>query len=271
MSVKPVKKKKVDKTTPSTICRVNKKNNFTVLSNQLLRSPNLSLKAIGLMSKVLSLPKEWDYSIAGLTAICIEKESAIKSALAELRKWGYLKVTKLMPNQTNSGRIEYVYDFYEYSEIDVPQEYGAENQIVNDSNVVTSSEVKAFQADKKQDITILPLKKQAVEFQSTEKHGQLNTKNKTKKNQILSNQVSINQSASDSESAVENQTDILIDGYISENEVYADVVRTNIDFLFFAEWLGDKEEAEEIVQMIVRQICSRKKTERMSFSPRRRA
>ena len=168
------------------ICRVNKKNNFTVLSNQLLRSPNLSMKTIRLMSKVLSLPKEWDYSIAGLTAICIEKESAIKSILAELRKWSYLKVTKLMPNQTNSGRIEYVYDFYEYSEIDVPQEDCAENQNEDVSNGVTSSEIKALQDDEKQDIEILPLEKQAVEFQSTEKHGQLNTNNKSKKNQILS-------------------------------------------------------------------------------------
>ena len=122
MVVKPIKKKKADRTTPSTVCRVNKNANYTVMSNYHLRSPNLSLKAVGLMSKVLSLPEEWDYSIAGLTAICKEKESAIKSALNELKRWGYLVVSKLMPNQTKSGRIEYVYDFYEYSEIDVPQE-----------------------------------------------------------------------------------------------------------------------------------------------------
>ena len=58
--------------------------------------------------------------IAGLTSICKEKETAIKAALDELKEWGYLTVTKLMPNQTESGRIEYVYDFYEYSEKDKP-------------------------------------------------------------------------------------------------------------------------------------------------------
>ena len=110
------KKSKKNKTTASSVCRVNKNANYTVMSNYHLRSTNLSLKAIGLLSKVLSLPKNWDYSISGLTAICKEKETAIKAALDELKHWGYLVVTKLMPNETNSGRIEYVYDFYEYSE-----------------------------------------------------------------------------------------------------------------------------------------------------------
>ena len=67
------------------------------MSNYHLRSTNLSLKAIGLLSKVLSLPENWDYSISGLTAICKEKETAIKAALDELKHWGYLVVTKLMP------------------------------------------------------------------------------------------------------------------------------------------------------------------------------
>ena len=103
MSAKKIKKVK---TTPSSVCRVNKNANYTVMSNYHLRSTNLSLKAIGLLSKVLSLPENWDYSISGLTAICKEKETAIKAALDELKHWGYLTVTKLMPNETKSGRIE---------------------------------------------------------------------------------------------------------------------------------------------------------------------
>lgn len=46
-------------------------------------------------------------------------------------------------------------------------------------------------------------------------------------------------------------------------KIYTEVVKENIDFDYFVEWLGDEEEAEEIVQMMVRQICSRKKTERI--------
>ena len=261
------KKSKKNKTTASSVCRVNKNANYTVMSNYHLRSTNLSLKAIGLLSKVLSLPENWDYSISGLTAICKEKETAIKAALDELKYWGYLVVTKLMPNETESGRIEYVYDFYEYSEKDKP---GADEEdddtYDEDGDVSTVSVKKSPQGAEKQGIENLPLEILPIEIQAVENQGQINTKKIIKKNQILSDQVSINQSPSDSEKAVENvesQTDGLIDGYISEKEVYTDVVKTNIEFPYFAEWLGDEEEAEEIAQMIVRRICSRKKTERI--------
>ena len=259
------KKTKKNKTTASSVCRVNKNANYTVMSNYHLRSTNLSLKAIGLLSKVLSLPENWDYSISGLTAICKEKETAIKAALDELKYWGYLVVTKLMPNETNSGRIEYVYDFYEYSEKDTPDaDQNDDDTYDEDGDVSTVSVKKAPQGAEKQGIENLPLEILPIEIQAVENQGQINTKKKIKINQILSDQVSINQSPSDSEKAVENvesQTDGLIDGYISEKEVYTDVVKTNIEFPYFAEWLGDEEEAEEIVQMIVRRICSRKKTE----------
>ena len=261
------KKSKKNKTTASSVCRVNKNANYTVMSNYHLRSTNVSLKAIGLLSKVLSLPENWDYSISGLTAICKEKETAIKAALDELKHWGYLVVTKLMPNETNSGRIEYVYDFYEYSEKDTPDaDQNDDDTYDEDGDVSTVSVKKAPQGAEKQGIENLPLEILPIEIQAVENQVQINTKKKIKKNQILSDQVSINQSPSDSEKAVENvesQTDGLIDGYISEKEVYTDVVKTNIEFPYFAEWLGDEEEAEEIVQMIVRRICSRKKTERI--------
>ena len=249
------------------MCRVNKNANYTVMSNYHLRSTNLSLKAIGLLSKVLSLPENWDYSISGLTAICKEKETAIKAALDELKHWGYLVVTKLMPNETNSGRIEYVYDFYEYSEKDTPDaDQNDDDTYDEDGDVSTVSVKKSPQGAEKQGIENLPLEILPIEIQAVENQGQINTKKKIKKNQILSDQVSINQSPSGSEKTVENvesQTDGLIDGYISEKEVYTEVVKSNIEFPYFAEWLGDEEEAEEIVQMIVRRICSRKKTERI--------
>ena len=256
------KKTKKVKTTPSSVCRINKNANYTVMSNYHLRSTNLSLKAIGLLSKVLSLPENWDYSISGLTAICKEKETAIKAALDELKHWGYLTVTKLMPNETNSGRIEYVYDFYEYSEKDTPDA----DRDDDDTYAKVSSVRKAPQGAEKQGIENLPLEILPIEKQAVENQGQINTKKIINNNQIRSDQVSINQSHSVSGKAVENdekQTDGRIDGYICEKEIYTEVVKTNIDFPYFAEWLGDEEEAEEIIQMIVRRICSRKKTERI--------
>ena len=82
------------------------------MSNIHLRDKNLSLKATGLLSVILSLPEDWNYSLAGLVAICAESESAVKTALNELKKNGYLKIVKKMPNETPSGRIEYEYNIY---------------------------------------------------------------------------------------------------------------------------------------------------------------
>lgn len=95
------------------IFKVNKTSNYTVMSNYHLRDKSLSLKGKGLLSVMLSLPSEWDYSIAGLASILKENITAVKSALEELKATGYLKVTKLYANQTSSGHIEYVYDVYE--------------------------------------------------------------------------------------------------------------------------------------------------------------
>ena len=105
------------------VFRVNKNSNYTVMSNHHFKDKNLSLKAKGLLSQMLSLPPDWDYTIAGLCAINKENETAIKSALEELKENGYLKVSKLLPNQTESGRIEYVYDIFEQ-----PQNLGIEKQ-----------------------------------------------------------------------------------------------------------------------------------------------
>lgn len=95
------------------VIRINKTKDYTVMSNYHFRDRRLSLKAKGLLSQMLSLPANWDYTITGLVAINKENESAVKTALAELKVCGYLKVTKLMPDKTESGRIEYIYDIYE--------------------------------------------------------------------------------------------------------------------------------------------------------------
>ena len=96
------------------VIRVNKTADYTIMGNSHLRETEMSLKAKGLMSLMLSLPNDWDYSVAGLVSICKESDSSIKSALDELKKFGYLVITKKMPNETDSGKIEYEYNIYEY-------------------------------------------------------------------------------------------------------------------------------------------------------------
>lgn len=95
------------------VIRDRKAKNFTVMSNRPLRETAMSLKAKGLLALLLSLPEDWDFSIKGICAICKENESAVRAALGELKRFGYLKIRMKKPNETQSGRIEYEYDIFE--------------------------------------------------------------------------------------------------------------------------------------------------------------
>lgn len=95
------------------VIRIEKTKDYTVMSNYHFKEKEMSLKAKGLLSLMLSLPEKWDYSIAGLVSICKENETSIKTALEELKQFGYLEIIKKMPNETKSGRIEYEYVVYE--------------------------------------------------------------------------------------------------------------------------------------------------------------
>ena len=90
------------------IFRVAKTRDYTVMSNYHLRDRNLTLKAKGLLSLILSLPEDWNYTTRGLAAICKEGVDSIGAALRELESAGYLTRHRL---RDRSGRIsdtEYV-------------------------------------------------------------------------------------------------------------------------------------------------------------------
>ena len=94
----------------TTIFRVEKNANYVVMSNHHLRNKDMSLKAKGLLSLILSLPPEWNYSLSGLCAICKESQTAMRSALKELETHKYL-IRKRQKN--NLGQFEYEYIVYE--------------------------------------------------------------------------------------------------------------------------------------------------------------
>ena len=99
------------------VIRVQKTKDYTVMSNAHFREKNMSLKAKGLLSLMLSLPDDWNYSIEGLIAICKENGTAIKSTLKELKEFGYLKVEKI---QNEKGVFEYIYNIYENPQTENP-------------------------------------------------------------------------------------------------------------------------------------------------------
>lgn len=89
------------------VVRVHKNANFTVMSNYHFKEKKMSLKAKGLLSLMLSLPDDWDYSIAGLATLSKDGKDSIMSALGELEKFGYLARTRLTNERGQFAGVEY--------------------------------------------------------------------------------------------------------------------------------------------------------------------
>jgi hypothetical protein len=89
------------------IFRINKTTNFTVMSNYHFKEKKMSLKAKGLLSLMLSLPDDWDYSISGLATLSKDGKDSIMSALSELEKFGYLTRTRLTDEKGRFAGVEY--------------------------------------------------------------------------------------------------------------------------------------------------------------------
>lgn len=99
------------------------------MSNTHLKDKRLSLKAIGLLSVVLSLPDDWHYTVNGLVGIVKDGERAVNGALSELKENGYLRIEKLYPNKDGRNQIEYQYIFSETPQ--EPQNVHLEQDIQN--------------------------------------------------------------------------------------------------------------------------------------------
>ena len=93
------------------IFRTNKITNYTKIDNRYLEDKNISLKAKGLLTLMLSLPDNWKFNVNGLCLLCKESKNAVNSAIKELKDNKYLEVEK---TYDESGRFIYVYIIYEY-------------------------------------------------------------------------------------------------------------------------------------------------------------
>jgi hypothetical protein len=135
--------------------RIEKTSNYTVMSNYHFKEKNMTLKSKGLLSLMLSLPDNWDYSVGGLCSLCKENLSAIKSALKELREFGYLTMTK----HHCDGRYEWEYVIHEYP-------------VTNKNDEEIEFNENEIQEDKLQQIENQPIENHAI-YKDTNK---LNTK-----------------------------------------------------------------------------------------------
>lgn len=90
--------------------QIHKNEGFTVLSNGFIRDKNLSNRALGLLTFMLSLPPNWDYSIAGLTKVRKEGYEAIKNTIKELIDLNYIRRDKI---RLSNGRFKHIYHIYD--------------------------------------------------------------------------------------------------------------------------------------------------------------
>lgn len=130
------------------VFRVHKSKDFTTISNHHLKNKELSLKAKGLLTLMLSLPEDWDYSILGLAALSKDGKDAVMSALNELQATGYIGMESF---RNDRGQYESVYNVFENpnrenqcgkSESDNPTQYNTDNNSTdtnNDNNEDNSS------------------------------------------------------------------------------------------------------------------------------------
>lgn len=89
------------------IIRVHKTNNFTVMSNTHFKEKAMSLKAKGLLSLMLSLPDDWNYSISGLVRLSKDGKDSVMTALAELEEFGYLTRHRTTDSKGKFSGVEY--------------------------------------------------------------------------------------------------------------------------------------------------------------------
>lgn len=100
------------------VIRVNKTKDFTVMSNAHFKEREMSLKAKGLLSLMLSLPDEWDYSVRGLVTLSKDGIESVMTSLSELEEFGYLERTRA---HDEKGRFAgYDYNIFEHPQTEKP-------------------------------------------------------------------------------------------------------------------------------------------------------
>lgn len=214
------------------VFRVEKTKDFTIMSNHHLRNPKLSLKAKGLLSLMLSLPEDWDYTTKGLAQICKEGVDSIGTALKELERYGYLTRRRLRCENGQLGDIEYTIH-------ETPVETSRESSSPKREN---PGQVNPGQAKPEQ------------EKPGQEKPAQLNTNIQktdppiTKK---LRTDLSINPS-SDGDTEIRTGIDgsDLVDAY-------REIIRDNVEYECLISRYG-KERMDETVELILETVAARR-------------
>ena len=268
----------------STVFRVEKNANYTVMANYHLKDRRLSYKAKGLLSEMLSLPPDWDYTLSGLAVISTDGLDSVRTAVRELERYGYLVRFQLRDDLGRMSVNEYVvYESPEqnpyFSVADSAEDNtkqsknGSVKRITPSLENPTTEHTEAETPSLENPTTEIP----SLENPSTEKPSTENPTTDTIK-KLNTNQLNTNQSyhsirradARRTEDRIDEMDNQENDDYSEERDYYRDVIRDNIEYNYFYENRNNPKlqvnmgRIDEIVAVMVDVVCSRKKTIRVN-------
>ena len=217
------------------VFRIEKTRDYTVMSNHHLRDKSLSLKAKGLLSLMLSLPEEWDYTTKGLARICKDGVDSICAGVRELEEHGYVIRQRVRNPNGQLGAIEYT--ILEQPRPPEPEKPERENPVLDNPEQA------------------LPV----LEEPEQENPAQLNT-NQTKtdlSSTEISNPIPSNPPTP---AGARMGTDRM-----GARECYREVILDNIEYSYLVQDSHiDREQLDEIVDLIVDTVCSARKVIRIA-------
>ena len=223
------------------VFRIEKTRDYTVMSNHHLKDRTLTLKSKGLLSMMLSLPDEWNYTTRGLAAICREGVDSIGAALKELETHGYIRRTQLRDEKGKITDTEYV--IYEMPQCEPPSCPGTP----------LPGTAKPYTENPDMGIpdTADPC---------TENPAQLNT-NQTKTD-LSSTEIS-----NPIQSSPQTPTGVSRTGrdWMRERENYRELILENIEYDYLCrDDRLDRDMLNELVELMVDTVCSRRETIRIA-------
>ena len=224
------------------VFRIEKNRDYTVMSNHHLRNTELSLKAKGLLSLMLSLPENWDYTTKGLARICKDGVDSICAGVRELEEQGYVIRERVRNSNGQLGAIEYT--ILEQPRLPEPKQEKPERENPVQANPVLGSPV--------------------LEEPEQENPAQLNTKKSSKETSKIdlsitepSNPIQSNPPAP---AGARMGTDRM-----GARECYREVILDNIEYSYLVQDSHiDREQLDEIVDLIVDTVCSARKVIRIA-------
>ena len=241
----------------STVFRVEKTANFTVMSNTHLKDRRLSFKAKGLLSVILSLPPDWDYTIAGLSVIAADGVDSVKTAVKELERYGYITRTQLRDERGRMSCNEYrVYenpadnpDFVSPEQLSPEQDAPDEKPSRSSSRKRSSFSVSPSAENP---LTAAPI-----------------TENTQAKNIIKLNKNILNIDKSIHSSAHADRTELNDKGKnfssVAEREFYSEIIRENISYKDkYAHNIGESQQVDELISIMTDVVCSSAPTVRVN-------